>query len=202
MLSWRSNFQKIHADFFRFHFLYFAEKWFFSRRCNGRKIIGPIGIDTDRVFSRRFRSLLFRVDARGTDSPYFYPFFSPFLSLSAPYFIVSRALRPLKRPDYKRPINSFILFALGASPSPASFLACPRKWSVVIPTSHCRSFFSFWFTLRVLFIPLVRFWSRSSSLIDHLLAKRKKWQWEDLENRSASYEMDGQVRATSRVSSQ
>lgn len=61
---------------------------------------------------RCIRSLLFRVDARGTDSLYFYPsLFFHLLSLSVQYFIVSRALRPLKRLDYKRPINSFILFA-------------------------------------------------------------------------------------------
>lgn len=102
--------------------------------CNGRKITGPIGIDTGRVFPRRFRSLLFRVDARGTSPPYFYPLFLLPSSLppSAPYFIVSRALCPLKRPDYKRPINSFILFARARAPSPLS-RPRSRKSSVVIP---------------------------------------------------------------------
>lgn len=72
---------------FLVHFVSLAceKKRFFSRFrwCNGRKITGPIGIDTGRVFPRRFRSLLFRVDARGTSPPYFYPlFFPPFLSSS------------------------------------------------------------------------------------------------------------------------
>lgn len=55
---------------------------------------------------------------------------------SAPYFIVSRALCPLKRPDYKRPINSFILFA-----PPFPFLARSQKSSVVIPV-RTRFFFT------------------------------------------------------------
>lgn len=125
--------------------LSYAKKSNFSRfwRCNGRKITGPIGIDTGHVFPRRFRSLLFRVDARGTSPPYFYLLFlllpsSLFLSSSAPYFIVSRALCPLKRPDYKRPINSFILFAPGP-PFSSLFPKIERRYS----RPHSFFFFSF-----------------------------------------------------------
>lgn len=69
---------------------------------------------------------------------------------SMPYFIVSRALRPLKRPDYKRPINSFILFALAPFPTPLPRSLIPAPLSRLFPKierrySHPHSFFPFFF---------------------------------------------------------
>lgn len=114
-------------------------------------------------------------------SPFFFSpaSLSPFLSfsLSTPYFIVSRALRPLKRPDYKRPINSFILFVLLPSSSPPFTPEIERRYSR--PPSF--SFFLFRYILlsrpppsrpnvRAFYLsqPASRFRSRSSSLIGRL----------------------------------